>query len=293
MLIILTQALVHFGFLKALHLPTALTTFQFFILTLASCLIAAAGYVINDIQDVEIDRINKPQKSYIPHIFSIEGAFNLYLILNILGVGLGFYLAYTLGKTSFATLFILASALLYLYATFLKKILLVGNVIVSLLVAFTVWVVMIFDVIPNLNMYGTQLTNPLKVLQDYAVFAFLLNFLRELIKDIEDVSGDYKAGIQSLAIQIGRERTASICSIIAIIYIALLILYIFNNLYTNPITTAYLLFALCAPLLYFSIKSWNASARKSFSNLSLLLKLIMVFGILTLGVLTLTIRYAS
>ena len=88
LLIALTQILVHYGFLKALNLPTALSDLNFFILSLATLFIAAAGYIINDIQDVAIDRINKPNKTFIPAPFSQNSAFNYYLVLNISGVGL-------------------------------------------------------------------------------------------------------------------------------------------------------------------------------------------------------------
>ncbi|MEE3245223.1 MAG: UbiA family prenyltransferase, partial [Bacteroidota bacterium] len=208
LLIALTQILVHYGFLKALGLPTALSDLNFFILSLATLFIAAAGYIINDIQDVAIDRINKPNKTFIPSPFSQNSAFNYYLVLNISGVGLGFLLSYQMGFGNFATLFVLISALLYVYANFLKRVLLIGNLIVSAIVASAIGIVMVFDTIPVLQGNEQQLVNPLSVLKDYAVFALMLNFHREIVKDIEDANGDYAAGIQSFPILLGLERTS-------------------------------------------------------------------------------------
>ena len=289
LLIALTQILVHYGFLKALDLPTALSDLNFFILSLATLFIAAAGYIINDIQDVAIDRINKPKKTFIPAPFSQNSAFNYYLVLNISGVGLGFLLSYRMGFGNFATLFILISALLYVYANFLKRVLLLGNLIV--IVASAIGIVMVFDTIPVLQGNEQQLVNPLSVLKDYAVFALMLNFLREIVKDIEDANGDYAAGIQSLPILLGLERTAKLSAYIAVIYIFTVLGYIYVYLQANVWISAYLVIAIVIPLVFFCIKARYAEKHKHYSFLSKLLKLIMLLGILSLGVLTLTLKY--
>lgn len=291
LLIALTQILVHYGFLKALDLPTALSDLNFFILSLATLFIAAAGYIINDIQDVAIDRINKPNKTFIPAPFSQNRAFNYYLVLNISGVGLGFLLSYRMGFGNFATLFVLISALLYVYANFLKRVLLLGNLIVSVIVASAIGIVMVFDAIPVLQGNEQQLVNPLSVLKDYAVFALMLNFLREIIKDIEDANGDYAAGIQSLPIVLGLERTAKLSAYIAVTYIFTVLGYIYVYLQANVWISLYLVIAIVIPLVFFCIKARYAEKHKHFSFLSKLLKLIMLLGIISLGVLTLTLKY--
>ncbi len=284
--------LVHFGFLKALDIPVALSTGEFFMLALASLCIAAAGYIINDIEDVEIDRINRPEKRLIPLKITEKRAFNYYLALNIAGVGCGYFLSLQSGNSAYAAFFVFISALLYSYATFLKQILLVGNILISVLVASAILIVVIFDLSPLVTSYGPSLTNPISVLRDYAIFAFLLNLLREIVKDIEDMDGDHAYGLQSLPIILGRVRTAKIMSILAIVYIALLVVYIYSFLYTNPVTTAYLLFVVASSLLFFAIKAWTATSKKDFSRLSKYLKISMLFGIFSLGVLSLSLLYA-
>lgn len=292
LLLLITQMLVHFGFLKALDIPVALSTGAFFMLAAASLCIAAAGYIINDIEDVEIDRINRPEKRLIPLKITEKRAFNYYLALNIVGVGLGYLLSLQSGNSGYAAFFVFISALLYSYATFLKQILLVGNILVSLLVASSILLVVIFDLSPIVTSYGPSLTNPISVLRDYAIFAFMLNLLREIVKDIEDMDGDHAYGLQSLPIIFGRVRTARSMSILALLYIAILVVYIYYFLYTNPITTAYLLFIVAGSLLFFAIKAWAANSKKDFSRLSQYLKISMLFGIFSLGVLSLSLLYA-
>lgn len=290
-LILLTQVLIHFGFLKALGLPVALSSFDFWILALASLCIAAAGYIINDINDVQSDQINKPLQTYLPEPFSEKQAFNYYLLFNILGVGLGFFLSYKTGLGNFTSLFVLISALLYVYSSFLKGIILVGNLVVSLVVASSIFIVLVFDVTPILNQFQEQLVTPLAVLRDYTIFAFMLNFLRELVKDIEDANGDYAAGIQTLPIVLGLERTAKLSAYLGVLYIFGILGYIYVYLQTNVWTSIYLVASVVVPLVFFCMKARYAEKQKHYAFLSKLLKLIMLFGILSLGVLTLTLKY--
>ncbi len=88
-----------------------LSDFHFFLLVLATVLIAAGGYVINDIYDVETDRINKPEKLIINKYITEKNASTLFMILNIIGVGIGFYFANGIGKSAFFASFL--SPLLY------------------------------------------------------------------------------------------------------------------------------------------------------------------------------------
>ena len=291
MLLALTQILIHFGFLKALGLPTALSTLNFVMLLAATLFIAAAGYIINDINDVASDRINKPSKTYIPTPYSTNVAFNTYLVLNIAGVGIGFLMCYRMNLTNFATVFVLLSALLYVYANFLKRVILVGNLVVSIAVASSIFVLIIFDMLPVLNRFQQELITPMSILRDYGIFALMLNFLREIVKDIEDVNGDHAVGIQSLPIVLGQERTAKLSAYIAVVYIFTILGYIYVYLQANVWTSLYLVITVVVPLVFFCMKARYADKNLHYAFLSKLLKIIMLLGILSLGVLTLTLKY--
>ncbi|MDX1462712.1 MAG: UbiA family prenyltransferase, partial [Marinirhabdus sp.] len=209
-MLLLLQVIIRFGFFEPLALPLAMNVFQFCLLLLATLTIAAAGNVINDIYDTTIDAVNKPNRVIVGNYISEKNAYTFYIILTSLGVCAGFLLANQLGKPGLAAVFIIIAAILYMYASYLSALLLIGNIIVSALVAFALITVILFDIYPmlNANIAGYQI--PLRIVLVYAAFAFYFNLLREIVKDIEDVNGDKKGERNTLAIALGRERTRNI-----------------------------------------------------------------------------------
>lgn len=269
----------------------ALSHLQFFLLVLATVCIAAAGYVINDILDQETDAIAK--KRIVGVTITETTAYNLYVGLNVIGVGIGFYLSNAINKPSFATLFILTAALLYIYSTTLKQIAVVGNIVIALITSFSILIIGIFDLVPsthegNMLWEGNkeQMKQVFSILTDYAIFAFLINLLRELVKDVEDTDADYAAGIATLPVLIGKSRTIKIIFVLSIVPIVLLAYYLNKNLYMYDYVVYYALVFIIAPLLFFTIKSWSAKTQKEFHNLSTLLKVILFLGILSIWVIT-------
>ena len=99
------QVFVKYGLFEALEVQLALNNFQFSLLVIATVCIAAAGNVINDIYDVEIDQVNKPSKVIVGKKISEKNSNYIFIVLNVVGVGAGFYLSNTINKPAFATLF--------------------------------------------------------------------------------------------------------------------------------------------------------------------------------------------
>lgn len=294
LMIALMQYIIRYGFLKLQNVGLALNDWMFALLVLATVLIAAAGYVINDVYDIETDEINKPGKNQIGKTISEEMGFNIFIGLNIVALIIGFYLSNKIMKTSFLGIFIISSMLLYLYATSWKKIAIVGNLIIALLTAFSVLIIGMFDIIPAIYSENEALMKTLlSILFDYALFAFLVNFLREIVKDIEDINGDYNQGMNTLPILIGTQRTAKISAIFGLAIVCILFWYINKNLMDNGllIATIYGLIALVAPLVFFSIKIWSAKTQKEFHLMSSLLKLIIFLGILFILIINYNIFY--
>ena len=95
------QLVFRYGFLKLQKIDLALAHWQYALLVLSTVLIAAAGYVINDIMDQETDAINKPEKVVVGKSITEEVAYNWYFGFNIVGMLLGYYLADFVNKTSF------------------------------------------------------------------------------------------------------------------------------------------------------------------------------------------------
>lgn len=129
--------------LDAQNLGLLLTDGEFALLSISCVLIAAGGYVINDIEDVPIDRLNKPEKLIVSHSISRDQAYNLYLILTALGIIGGFYLTFVIQYIGYLNA--ISAGLLYFYSTSYKCIPLVGNLIVSLLSALAVFIVIIAE----------------------------------------------------------------------------------------------------------------------------------------------------
>jgi 4-hydroxybenzoate polyprenyltransferase len=288
------QLLFRYAFLKQQDIPLALADWQYGLLVLSTVLIAAAGYVINNIYDVATDSINKPNDVVIGKGISETAGYNIYIVLNITGVSIGFYLSNIIMRPGFATLFILIASLLYFYSTSLKQIMVLGNFIVALLLAFSVLIIGVFDLFPATTVENrAQMASLFSILTDYALFAFMINFIREIIKDIEDVNGDYNQGMNTLPIAIGNSRAAKIALGLAVIPFILTLLYIDKYFVENNllIVTIYAFAFVLAPLLYFIVKIFTAKSQKDFHHLSTVLKLILLFGILSILVITLNIKY--
>ena len=282
-LIAFVQVLIKYSLFTSFKIETALTNFNFALLVMATLCIAAAGNIINDIYDVDIDRINKPKRVLIGKSISEKNANYLFIILNVIGVGIGFYLANTVGKANFAVLFVIISSLLYIYASYLKAVLIIGNILVSVLVAMSLIIVVVFDILPILSPEISDLYSPVyKIVFDYALFAFFLNFIREIVKDILDVNGDKNGEIKSLPIVLGKSRTIKIVFVLGIIAVATVTYYMYINLYTNQIASFYFLFFIIGPLLLFCIKTWSAKTNKEIQFLSIWLKICMFFGMCSL-----------
>ncbi len=283
-LIALSQILVKYALIEPFGVVNfTLNTFSFCLLVTATLLIAAAGYIINDIFDIETDTINKPTKVIVGRKISEKLAFSAYVTFTSIGVILGFYVSNLINQNTLSSIFVIVSVLLYLYAVQLKRTILVGNIIISILVASSVLIVGVFDLFPAITVKNqvTQSTF-FFIIIDYALFAFLINLLREIIKDIQDINGDHKANMITLPIAIGIDRTLKIVFFISCLPIMAVIYYIVIYLYNYNLAVGYFLLFLLGPLLYFSLKLLKPVSNKDLVSLSSLLKIIMFFGVLSL-----------
>ena len=283
LIIALAQLLIKYALLEPFGVTYGLDTLEIILLIIATICIAAAGNIINDIHDIETDFVNKPDKIIIGTSISEKTSYNLFIALNLIGVGVGYYLSHKVGKSAFFSIFVIISALLYVYATYLKRTLIIGNIVISILVALSIIVVGIFELLPTLTTENrqTQLTF-FKIILDYALFAFILNLIREIAKDIEDIDGDYKAEMNTLPIAIGRERTTNVLFILSLIPLGLISYYTINSLYKEQEAVIYFLIFIIAPLIYISIKSFSAKTKKDHHHISNMLKIVMFFGVLSL-----------
>jgi len=277
LLILYTQLLLKLLVFNFLNVDTNLSLIQFIVLIVSILLITAAGYVINDIYDIKTDLINKPSKVIITKYFSVEQAKQFYLILNTFGIILGIGLSLNIEEPTFSLIFIGASLLLYFYAKKLKSKPLIGNIVVSFLVAFSILILVVFDINQSIQTKTQQLISNTILMLSF--FAFFLTIIREIIKDIEDVNGDYNLKMKTLPILIGKKRAKQTALILCIIPISLLLYLILNYVTTYQFTVLYLLLFTFIPLLFVTLKLFYSTSIKDFKKISLMLKVIMFLGI--------------
>jgi 4-hydroxybenzoate polyprenyltransferase len=293
LLLAFMQLIFRYGFLKLQNISLALTDFQYALLVLSTVLIAAAGYIINDILDQETDYDNRPGNVIVGKSISEKAAYNLYFVLNVLGVAIGFYLSNLIQRPSFTGAFIIISATLYMYATSLKQLLLVGNIIVALLLSFSVLIIGLFDLLPATDAANKQVMGDIfSILIHYAVFAFMINLIREIVKDMQDIEGDYNQGMSTLPIAIGVHKTSRAVFGLALIAVLILLLYINSILMAAQLYYAviYALLFVLAPMIFFMVKIWTAKTKEEFHLLSTVLKWIIFFGILSILIITLNVK---
>jgi len=260
--------------------------FQFALLVLSTMFIAAAGYIINDYFDTRPDMINKPARVVVGVSISRKKAMILHAVLNIIGVGIGVYLAFYVGLPSLSLVFVLSTGLLWFYSTNYKKQFLIGNLIVAFLTALVPLMVVLFE-IPLLNReygevmirYDANFNYLLAWVSAFSFFAFIATLIREIIKDAEDLEGDNAYGMRTVPIVLGTFWTRFVVvSLIAITLFALVFLllkYIFDY-----ISLIYFSLFLFLPLILLGIRIITARDKKGYHRASTLIKLIMLSGIL-------------
>ena len=257
LILVITQLVTSLYFISRIDNLTIITV------SLATVLIAAGGYVLNDIEDIGIDLINKPKKIS----FNISVLKKIYLTLSFLGLVLAFYVSSKYSPSIFK-FFLLAFFLLFFYSKFLSKFKIIGNILISFLIAYSIFIVFIFE-------SDTSKVNLKYFYQPsiYMFFAFLMNWIREIIKDVEDRLGDEKLGRKSLAIVFGVGLTKKIV-IIQLIFLSFLIL----------IQLVFFKYVLLAPVFFMNFyliyRIYISKNELDFKQISFLIKTSMALGIL-------------
>lgn len=289
----LTQVLFRYAvIIPALHgrgMQAVLSHADFALLVLATMLISAAAYAINDYFDLRIDRINKPHRIILGRVISRRRAILWHSLLNFLGVGLGVYLAWKTNYWQLALVFVAIPSLLWLYSIRYKRRFLVGNLVVSLLAAFVVIIVWVVEYramisLPHVETLARQVGLYAGI---FAFFAFFSTMIREIIKDAEDLRGDARAGCKTIPIVIGvggtrRLLLAMMVGMVA--FVAYSQVLLLQGDYTWLF--AWLLLMVQVPLLGLMIQNARASSPSEFRRMQHLMKFIMMTGILSMVILS-------
>lgn len=287
LMVLLTMILTKYALIESFLDNTYLSHLQFSFLALSVILITAGGYIVNDIYDVETDKINKPNKIFIDVTISKKNAWNSYTILTSLGLILGLYMSFLLKNYTSLFIYLFTVFILFLYSKKLKKVLLLGNLSISLLISLVIFIIISFEFKsggsnPDELVSETfRLLFPFWVILGYSFFSFLTTLIREIIKDIEDIDGDLKLKAKTLPILIGRKRASKVAFFFSCILFLFLIIII-KFLQDNILFLAYGIVFLIFPTIIFMRNLWTAKTKTDFSKLSGMMKLIMLFGIVSM-----------
>lgn len=268
----IVEPILHFG-----SAVPALSSIGFWVLLLSALLIAAGGNIINDVQDVETDRINKPHKLFAGTVFSMERSYTLYQALTFTGILGGFYLSFVYEIKLAAVIHLLAAALLWVYALYLKKMPLIGN----LIIAFLSSLILLLPVITDSN---ARMAEPIiQISGAYALFAFILSLIRELVKDLEDKTGDEQSEMKTLAILLPLFWMKIIITFLLVVLLSGLLFVLKLQMENDELLlAAYLILLLIFPVAWILYLILRSREKKHFAFISMLSKVIMFSGILSI-----------
>lgn len=257
--------------------------YVFILLCLSSVLIAAAGYVINDYFDLNIDEINKPDKLVVDKIIARRSTIILHLLLSVAGIAIGLYLDL---KTPVLFLSVANTAcvlLLFFYSISLKRKLLAGNVLISLLTAWVVIVITFCEARQLMHLSPFTTARVMRFTFLYSGFAFVISLIREVVKDMEDMEGDRRYGCTTMPIVWGLNAAKIFVSVWLVVLIAVLLIVQFYVLQFHWwLSAVYCILLIIVPLIYVFKKLFSARTPPDFHRISSLIKLVMLTGILSM-----------
>lgn len=250
--------------ITASFFPVFPNIIQLIFASLVVMLLNAGANCVNDIYDIKIDKINRPNRPLPAKKLTILEVKIFAISLFIIGNGLSFFL----GIIPFIISFIITTPLMIFYASYLKKTAIWGN----LLIGFILGLVFLFSA----SAFGNY-----KIGIVPAILAFLFTVIREIIKDMEDVVGDEKFNAKTLPIIIGLKKTKNIVA-----FLMLILLIVINLPYFVGIYGIYYLVVVeitigipIVLMIFYLIKSSN---NEKYSYLSKLLKVGIFFGLLSI-----------
>jgi|SRR5690606_6410151 len=316
-IIALTQYAIRYGLIYAVInnmtdtgvIKILLSELDFFLLSLTTVLIAAAGYIINDYFDVKIDRVNNPNEVIIGKHIKRRVAMGAHIVINFLAIILAVFVAYRMGMIKLAAIQVLAVGALWYYSVSFKRQLLIGNIVVAILAALVPFVAGLYEM---LLQYG-NIENTIATLQPYygnslnaeeirsiihqnfstimkwvlgfTLFAFMSTMVREIVKDIEDYEGDSRFYSRSLPITYGISTAKKVCQFILFLMMLLLAYLQYKQLLIGDyFSVLYFLFLVQFPFVYSYSKIKKADKKEDYTHISKIMKLIMLFGIIYLAI---------
>ena len=291
-IIALTQVLFYFSLVQPLYHKGIYSHFQivhFVLLILVSVIIAAAGYIINDYFDLNIDQVNKPERTIIDKQIKRRWAIVLHLVFSFAGILISFYIDFNSPVFWLGFSNIICAFLLFGYSISLKKKLLWGNILIS---ALTAWVVIVSFLCYYNNFYCSNCDRDFLELYNnrfirisflYAGFAFIISLIREVVKDMEDMDGDARYGCRTMPIAWGIPASKVFVAVWLVVLIGMISIVQFYVLQFGWVWSAvYCIAFIILPLLWILRKLFMAQVPKDYHQVSRVIKLVMLTGLLSM-----------
>ena len=308
-IISLSQIFIKFFFIDFFIQKDQLLNENFVILLIVTILIAASGYIVNDIYDYNLDQINKPEKVVLGKFLKSRDAIIIYMMFNFLAIVLSIFLCMKIEQEIYILVFLLIIYCLWLYSKKLKKYKTIGNILIAFFISLSILNVPLFS---YKNILSDDRFFVFLIISIFSVLAFLINVKREIIKDIEDIEGDKIHKVKSLPIIFGTKKSKLVTIIIGIILMFAisslitfqililgsdLLLDVGGNQFSNPqiwganyISIIYM-FIILIMFFYVELLILNATTKTNFTKASKLLKYLMLLSLLSIPVFSLTHFY--
>lgn len=243
-------------------LESVLLDFHLFITVFATSLVIAAGYIINNFYDSDMDMINKPLKTTIDNFVSQKTKLKTYFTLNTIGFLLGFIVSWRA-----ALFFAVYIFLIWFYSHKLKKYPVIGLLASSLLAMLPFFVVFVYH------------KNFSEIIFTHAAFLFFIITIRELVKDLEGIKGAFVSDYQTIPVKYGERFTKLLISVIVVLS--------FNPIYflwkyPEIGEMKYYFYLVFVVFLFFPVLLWSSRTVKQYNILHNILKLVIVFGVMSL-----------
>ena len=289
--IVLTQFLFYYCIIlpsfERVDITSALSWKLFSWLTISSVLIAAAGYIINDYFDLNIDQVNKPDSIVIQKIIKRRWAIFWHLSFSFIGVVIAFYVSWRTGSHIIGPANLACVLLLWFYSTSFKKRFLFGNLIISILTAWVVFVLYLGELnIGRMTQdvaYHQVMVKIFKLAVLYGGFAFIISLVREVVKDMEDIQGDEKYGCRTMPVVWGIPSSKVFAGVwLIVLTLAVVIMQVYAVLIGWFGEALFALVLIVVPLVNIFRKLYVAAVNNDFHKISTLIKLVMLTGILSI-----------
>jgi 4-hydroxybenzoate polyprenyltransferase len=294
MIVAVTQILIYHQLLnqtfKRYSISGTFNSFEFVLFVFTTLLVTASGYIINDIYDIETDRINKPDKRIIDVHLSLSSAWKIYFSMILTGALIAFYLAVQRNDLFYWFIYPTAVFLLFGYSRWFKGIPYLGNILVSLFCAAVPGIFFLSEasVLKELKIRDLTSFLPLhKLLLCYVQFAFLTNLYREIVKDLQDETGDKLANIHTAAVYFGKKNTKIMALFTALITSMVITFSFSQSIFSNiPYLFILQILLIQTPLSISIIKIIQAKDDKAFRHVGIWIKLIMINGLILITYIT-------